>query len=90
MSYPLETATEREALIGGWVTAPVGERFGIRLALDGGIEGISDDLFGGSPSRSLLNAGGDIFIRDPNKGYVQLGTHAVVSSTITSTPGLGF
>ena len=68
-----DTGTGREALIGGWLTAPLGERFGVRLALDGGIEAVSSDGIVGHISRSLLNAGGDLFMRDPSKGYVQLG-----------------
>ncbi len=68
-----DTGTGREALIGGWLTAPLGERFGIRLALDGGVASLPTDFSGSLSSRSLLNVGGDLFMRDPSKGYVQLG-----------------
>ena len=69
-----DTETGREALIGGWLTAPLGERFGVRLALDGGVASLPETPFSGNlPSRSLLNVGGDLFMRDPSKGYVQLG-----------------
>ncbi len=66
------TATGKLGLAGGRVTAPLGDRFGIRLALGGGMLTSSGaSLQPGS--RSLVNAGGDIFIRDPDRGYVQLG-----------------
>ncbi len=68
-----ETSTGNRALIGGWVTAPLGDQFGIRLALNGGLEVGSPADVGSNYSIPLLNAGGDIFIRDPSKGYVQLG-----------------
>ncbi|MEE3326354.1 MAG: hypothetical protein VX252_03405 [Myxococcota bacterium] len=67
----LDTSTWKEGLFGGWVTVPVGNRFGIRLALDGGIDAVSPDK--GRSSLSLLNTGGDLFLRNPSKGYVQLG-----------------
>ena len=71
-----DTMTESEVLIGGWITAPLSDSAGIRLALDGGTASRSAPVlhFGAShDSKSLFNAGGDVFLRDPNKGYVQLG-----------------
>ncbi|MAI24641.1 MAG: hypothetical protein CMN75_01295 [Spirochaeta sp.] len=67
----LDTETWKEGLFGGWVTIPLGNHFGIRLALDGGIDAVSPEK--GRRSFSLLNTGGDLFIRNPSKGYVQLG-----------------
>jgi len=72
-----DTTTQNEVLIGGWVTAPLGEDAGIRLALDGGTASRSEPA--GPPSGAshsslwLFNAGGDVFLRDASKGYVQLG-----------------
>ena len=67
----LDTNTWKEGLFGGWVTVPLGNRFGIRVALEGGIDAVSPDK--GRSSLSLLNTGGDLFLRNPSKGYVQLG-----------------
>ena len=68
------TSTENTLRIGGWVTAPLGEAAGVRLALDGGALARSFAVVGGSHSSgNLLNTGGDIFLRDRERGYVQLG-----------------
>ena len=58
------TATGKLGLAGGRATAPLGDRFGIRLALGGGM--LTDSL-------SLVSMGSDFFIREPDRGYVQLG-----------------
>ena len=70
-----DTVTENEVRIGGWVTAPLGDSGGIRLALDGGTASRSHPGPSGTNHSSvwLSNLGGDVFLRDPNKGYVQLG-----------------
>ena len=71
-----DTMTENQVRIGGWLTAPLGDSGGIRLALDGGtasrsLPGLPSGT--GHSSVWLSNVGGDVFLRDPNKGYVQLG-----------------